>query len=72
MVREDLLVCPRGTGPMRVLAAITEPEVVHPILVQLGLPTEAPAVALARAPPVPALGPGALDPPPDLDAFDPA
>ena len=63
--------CPRCTGPMTELAAITEPEVVHAILVHLGLPTEAPAVAPARAPPLRALWPGALDPPPDLDAFDP-
>ena len=68
--REDLLVGPRCTGPMRVLAAITEPAVVDAILTHLGLPTEPPAAA-ARAPPLLALWPGALDPSPDLDVFDP-
>jgi len=69
--REDLLVCPRCTGPMRVLAAITEPAVIDAILTHLGLPTAPPAVAAARAPPQVAIWPGALDPPPDLAAFDP-
>ena len=57
---------------MRVLAAITEPEVVDAILTHLGLPTEPLAVAAARAPPLLAIWPGALDPPADLDVFDPA
>jgi hypothetical protein len=38
-------------GKMRVLAFITEPRVVHRILDHVGLPTEAPPVAPARAPP---------------------
>ena len=57
---------------MRVLAAITEPAVVDAIRTHLGLPTEPPAAAAARAPPLRAIWPGALDPSPDLDAFDPA
>ena len=70
--REDLLVCPRCTGRMRVLAAITDPAVVDAILTHLDLPTEPPTVAAARAPPQVPLWPGALDRPADLDAYDPA
>ena len=57
---------------MRVLAAITVPAVVDAILTHLGLPTGPPAVAAARAPPLLAIWPDALDPAPDLDAFAPA
>lgn len=65
--REDLLACPRCAGDMRVLAAITDPDVVTAILDHLGLPTEAPAMAPARAPPLREAWPGALDPVPDYD-----
>jgi len=54
---------------MRVLAAITDPEVVDAILTHLGVPTEPPGVAAARAPPPVPIGPGAVGPS-DLDAFD--
>jgi len=67
--REDLRACPRCTGGMRVLAAITDPEVVDAILTHLGVPTEPPGVAPARAPPPVPIGPGAVGPS-DLDAFD--
>ena len=70
--REDLLVCPRCAGPVRVLAAITDPAVVAAILTHLGLPTEPPAVAPARAPPQVPFWPGGCDPHPHLDAYDPA
>jgi hypothetical protein len=70
--RDDLLVCPRCTGRMRVLAAITDPAVVAAILTHLGLPTEPPPIAAARAPPQVPIWSGALDPRPDLDAYDPA
>ena len=70
--RADLLVCPRCTGPVQVLAAITDPDVVTAILTHLGLPTEPAPLAAARAPPQAPLWPGALDPRPDLDAYDPA
>ena len=70
--RDDLLVCPRCTGPMTVLATITDPAVVVAILAHVGAPTEAPAVAAARAPPQVHFWPGGCDPPADLDAYDPA
>ena len=70
--REDLLICPRCTGRMRVLAAITDPAVVDAILTHLGLPTEPPAVAAARAPPQVPFWPGRFDPPAGPDAYDPA
>jgi hypothetical protein len=70
--RHDLLVCPRCAGPMKVLAAVTEPDVARAILAHLDLPTASPPIAPARAPPQLPIWPGAFDPPPDLDAFDPA
>jgi len=69
---QDLLVCPRCTGGMQVLATITDPAVVVAILTHLGAPTELPAVARARAPPQVALWPGRFDPPAGPDAYDPA
>ena len=42
------------------------------ILTRLALPTETLPTAPARGPPQLPIWPGALDPPPDLDAFDPA
>jgi hypothetical protein len=70
--REDLLVCPRCAGPVRVLAAITDPAVVAAILTHRDLPTEPPAIAAARAPPQVPFWPGGCDPHPDLDAYEPA
>jgi hypothetical protein len=72
--REDLLVCPRCTGRMRVLAAITDPDAIHAILTHLGLPTKPAPVAPARAPPQVSLWPdaGAVYPADDADAFAPA
>ena len=72
VVREALEVCPRCAGPMKVLAAVTDPDVARAILTHLDLPTETPPIAPARAPPQLPIWPGAFDPPPDLDAFDPA
>ena len=69
--RDDLLVCPRCTGAMQVLATITDPDVVVAILTHLGAPTEPPAIAAARAPPQIPVWPGAFDAPADLDAYDP-
>jgi hypothetical protein len=46
---DDVLACPCG-GRRRVLAEITEPQVVVAILQHLGLPTEPPPVAKARSP----------------------
>ena len=57
---------------LRVLAAITDPDVVDAILTDLGLPTVPPAVAAARGPPQVSSWHGALDPRPDLDADEPA
>ena len=57
---------------MRVLAAITDHAVVGAILTHLGLPTEPPAVAAARAPPQVPFWPGGSDPHADLDAYESA
>lgn len=72
MFRDDLRVCPRCAGPVRVLAAITDPPVVTAILAHLDLPTEPLQVAAARAPPQALFWPDGSDPLPDLDAYDPA
>lgn len=48
---EDVLVCPRCEGPMRLIAVLTDPEIVRGVLRHLGLPTDPPTVAPARAPP---------------------
>jgi len=51
---EDILDCPRCKhGKMEILAAISEPLTVRKILVHLGLPTDIPYCAPARAPPQP-------------------
>lgn len=63
--RDDLLVCPRCAGGMRVLAAITDPAVVTAILSHLRLPTAAPVPSPARAPPLREAWPGAQGPVPD-------
>jgi len=48
---QDVLRCPRCGGRRRVIAFLTDPDVVHRILRHLGLPTTPPEVAPARAPP---------------------
>lgn len=48
----DVLCCPSCHGRLRLIAAISDPSVVRQILAHLGLPTDRPAVALARAPPL--------------------
>src|SRR5690606_16770526 len=45
------LLCPACGGPMRIVAFLTEPSVVRPILIHLGLPDRPPPVAPARRPP---------------------
>ena len=47
----DVLVCTHCGGPRRVLDLLTDAAVIERILAHLGLPTEAPVVAQARAPP---------------------
>ncbi len=47
----DILQCPNCSGRLRIIAAINEPQVVRDILSHLGLPTEQPPLAPARAPP---------------------
>ena len=47
----DVLECPRCHGRLKVIAAISEPAVVHKILNHLDLPTTLPNPAPARAPP---------------------
>jgi hypothetical protein len=46
---EDVLACPCG-GRRRILADITDPDLIGAILEHLGLPTEPPPVARARSP----------------------
>ena len=48
--RVDVLECPKCHGRLRVLAVITEREPLRRILEHLGLPTQAPPLARARAP----------------------
>lgn len=43
----DALTCPRCSTPMVILAFLTDPRVVHPILEHLRLPTDLPPVAPA-------------------------
>ncbi len=49
----DVLRCPGCGGRRRILAALTEGQVIRAILRSLGLPTEAPALPPARGPPGP-------------------
>lgn len=51
----DVTICPDGGGEMRMIAAITDPNVVRQILSHIGLPTEPPSCAIARGPPDEAL-----------------
>ena len=48
---KDVLTCPACAGRMRVIALVTDTSVAAAILTHLGLPTEVPKVAAARAPP---------------------
>ena len=47
----DVLICPRCDGPRKLIALIHDGFVVRKILEHLGLPTEPPPLAPARAPP---------------------
>ena len=49
----DVLTCPHCGGPRKLVALINDGLVVRKILEHLGLPTEPPALAPARAPPEP-------------------
>jgi len=49
----DVLICPRCDGPRKLIALINDGLVVRKILEHLGLPTEPPPMAPARAPPEP-------------------
>jgi hypothetical protein len=46
----DALVCPRSTGPMKVLAAVTRPDAVSAIMTHLGLAPHPPPITKARPP----------------------
>jgi hypothetical protein len=50
-----VLTCPRCGGPRQLLAAIFDQDAIRKILTHLGLPTEPPTLAPARAPPEPLL-----------------
>ena len=62
----DALTCPKCNGRMKILAAITEPDVIRKILDHLGIPSEAPRRTAARPPPQAELSGTA-----DLDYADP-
>jgi hypothetical protein len=47
----DLLVCPECQGKRKIIAAVTKPDAIEKILTHLGLPTQPPRLAPARAPP---------------------
>ncbi len=49
--REDLEVCVRCSGRVRVVEYATEPAELHPLLERFGEPLEAPVVHPARPPP---------------------
>ena len=49
----DVLTCPHCAGPRKLIALINDGLVVRKILAHLGLPTEPPPMAPARAPPEP-------------------
>jgi hypothetical protein len=49
--KHQALVCPRCNGPRTIIAAVTHTVAAHRILCHLGLPTELPQLASARAPP---------------------
>jgi len=49
--KKDLETCPHCGGHRVLIAFITDPPVVHKILAHVGLPTDQPGVAPARAPP---------------------
>ena len=51
----DVTTCPTCGDTLRVLAFITHPDIVIPILEHLGLATAGPSVAQARASPDPVL-----------------
>ena len=51
----EVLTCPHCNGRRRLLAFITDPQSITRILAHLGLPTELPTLAPARAPPRSAL-----------------
>ena len=51
----DVLICPHCGGPRKLIAFLTDGLVVRKILNHLGLPTEPPVLAPARAPPEPEL-----------------
>lgn len=53
----DVLACPRCGGRLRLIALIEETTVVTRILRHLGFPSDLPALAPARSPPGPQLGP---------------
>jgi hypothetical protein len=47
----EVLICPRCGGVRRLLAAIQDPDSIERVLRAMGLPWEAPQLAVARAPP---------------------
>jgi hypothetical protein len=52
--RIDALACPKGGGRLKMSALSLEKDVVRRVLLSLGLPCEAPIIARARAPTLPA------------------
>lgn len=46
----DVLESPACRGPMKIIAAITEPKVIKRFLAAMDVPTEMPQVSVARSP----------------------
>tara|TARA_R110002094_G_scaffold154604_3_gene141876 strand:+ start:526 stop:717 length:192 start_codon:yes stop_codon:yes gene_type:complete len=47
----EILTCPNCGGARRLLAAIQDPDAIQRVLRAMGLPFDAPELAVARAPP---------------------
>ena len=47
----EVTVCPRCGGPLRMIAALTDPDSIRTYLTGVGLPADPPVISPARPPP---------------------